>query len=95
MNSNLSQIQRLRAEINELTLEMVHLLHKRREIAKRIGKAKKEMDKDLKDKKRESELRLQVLSLCKKIDLDKSSALSLLDFLIEDSLRAQSSQQKT
>lgn len=91
----MSEIQVLRIKIDQVTFKMLHLLHERRNMAKKIGKVKKKLDKNLRDEKRESHLRSQVLVLCGEIGLEESSALSLLDFLIEDSLKAQSSAQKT
>jgi len=86
----MSDIEEHRKKIEEITLEMIKLLKTRTDIAKQIGDAKANLGMTVTDEERENALRTQVTKLCKEIDLDQSTALKFLNFLLNESVKVQS-----
>jgi len=76
----MSEIDNLRNQIDETTLEIIRLLKKRIDLSKEIGEIKKNLGIGITDEVRESQLRTKVLSICKEISLDKSIATKFLNF---------------
>lgn len=91
----MSEIDNLRNQIDETTLEIIRLLKKRIDLSKEIGEIKKNLGIGITDEVRESQLRTKVLSICKEISLDKSIATKFLNFLLSDSVRIQSEKKQT
>ncbi len=91
----MSDINDLRNKMDEVTLEMIKLLKTRIDIAKEIGKVKKNMGKGVTDELREDNLRGKVISLSKNIELDESIATKYLNFLLNESVKVQSSNKQT
>ncbi len=91
----MSDINKLRSKMDEVTLEMIKLLKTRTEIAKEIGEVKKNIGKGVIDELREDNLRGKVISLCKNIELDETIATKYLNFLLNESVKVQSDNKET
>ena len=91
----MSNIDDLRNKMDEITLEMIELLKTRTDIAKEIGEIKKNIGKSITDETREENLRGKVISLCKNIELDETIAVKFLNFLLNESIKVQSTNKQT
>jgi len=91
----MSDIEKHRKKIEEITLEMIKLLKTRTDIAKQIGDTKASLGMTVTDEEREDALRTQVTKLCKEIDLDQSTALKFLNLLLNESVKVQSDNKQT
>ena len=91
----MSDIEKHRKKIEEITLEMIKLLKARTDIAKQIGDAKASLGMTVTDEEREDALRTQVTKLCKEIDLDQSTASKFLNLLLNESVKVQSDNKQT
>ena len=91
----MSDIDQLRNKMDEITLEMVKLLQARMEIAKEIGEIKKNLGKQVTDETREENLRSKVVSLCKELGLEDTVGTKFLNFLLNESVKVQSSEKQT
>jgi len=91
----MSDINELRNRMDEVTLEMIKLLKTRTDIAKEIGEVKKNMGKGVTDEPREDNLRGKVISLCNNIGLDEAIATKYLNFLLNESIKIQSTNKQT
>jgi len=91
----MSDIEKHRKKIEEITLEMIKLLKTRTDIAKQIGDAKASLGMTVTDEEREDALRTQVAKLCKEIDLDQSTASKFLNLLLNESVKVQSDNKQT
>lgn len=89
------ELDNLRDKIDEITLEMIRLLKKRTEIAKQIGTIKKDLDLSVTDEKREENLRAKVVSLCSEIGISEALGTRFLNFLLNESIKVQSTNQLT
>jgi len=89
------ELDNLRDKIDEITLEMIRLLKKRTEIAKQIGTIKKDLDLSVTDEKREENLRAKVVSLCSDIGISEALGTRFLNFLLNESIKVQSTNQQT
>src|SRR5574338_533893 len=85
----MSNIDELRNKIDDITLQMLRLLKERTDIARQIGELKKTSGLSVNDEKREDQLRSEVSSLCKDLDLDESIGKKLLNFLLNESIKVQ------
>ena len=81
--------------MDEVTLQMIKLLKTRTDIAKEIGEVKKNIGKGVTDELREDNLREKVITLCNNIGLDETIATKFLNFLLNESVRVQSSNKQT
>ena len=81
--------------MDEVTLEMIKILKTRIDIAKEIGEVKKNIGKGITDEIREDNLRGKVISLCNEIGLDESIATRFFNFLLNESVKVQSSNKQT
>jgi aspartate aminotransferase len=88
-------INDLRNKMDEVTLQMIELLKIRTDIAKEIGEVKKNIGKGVTDELREDSLRGKVITLCKNIELDETIATKFLNFLLNESVKVQSSDKQT
>ncbi|HSB49765.1 MAG TPA: aminotransferase class I/II-fold pyridoxal phosphate-dependent enzyme [Nitrosopumilaceae archaeon] len=88
-------IDQLRNKIDEITLEMVKLLKSRMDVAREIGEIKKNLGKQVTDETREEQLRSKVVSLCNEISLDGSIGTKFLNFLLNESVKVQSTTKQT
>ena len=91
----MSDINDLRNRMDEVTLEIIKLLKTRTDIAKEIGEIKKNIGKGVTDEAREENLRGKVISLCKEIQLDETIATKFLNFLLNESVKVQSTGKQT
>jgi aspartate aminotransferase len=89
------ELDNLRDKMDEITLEMIKLLKKRTEIAKQIGTIKKDLDLSVTDEKREENLRAKVVSLCSEIGISEALGTRFLNFLLNESIKVQSTNQQT
>ncbi len=81
--------------MDEITLEMIELLKTRTDIAKDIGEIKKNIGKGITDEGREDNLRGKVIALCNNIGLDEAIATKFLNFLLNESVKVQSTNKQT
>ncbi|NND87056.1 MAG: aminotransferase class I/II-fold pyridoxal phosphate-dependent enzyme [Nitrosopumilus sp.] len=81
--------------MDEVTLEMIKLLKTRTEIAEKIGELKKSMGRGVTDEKRENSLREKVITLCKDLEFNESIATKFLNFLLNESVKVQSTNKQT
>ncbi len=91
----MSDIDQLRNKMDEITLEMIKLLKTRMQIAKEIGEIKKNLGKQVTDESREENLRNKVVSLCNEVDLEESIGTKFLNFLLNESVKVQSTNKQT
>lgn len=91
----MSDINDLRNKMDEVTLKMIELLKTRTDIAKEIGEVKKNIGKGVTDEVREDSLRGKVISLCNSIGLDETMATKFLNFLLNESVKVQSTNKQT
>ncbi len=91
----MSDINDLRNKIEEVTLQMIKLLKTRTDIAREIGEVKKNIGKGVTDETREDNLRGKVISVCQEIGLDEKIATKFLNFLLNESIKVQSSNKQT
>jgi aspartate aminotransferase len=81
--------------MDEITLEMIKLLKARMQIAKEIGEIKKNLGKQITDESREENLRNKVVSLCNEVCLEESIGTKFLNFLLNESVKVQSTNKQT
>ena len=91
----MSDINELRNKMDEVTLKMIELLKTRTDIAREIGEVKKNIGKGVTDEAREDSLRGKVISLCTNIGLDETMATKFLNFLLNESVKVQSTNKQT
>ena len=91
----MTDIPELRNRMDEITLEMIKLLKTRTDIAKEIGKVKMNTGKVVTDEVREENLRSKVISLCNEMNFDESIATKFLNFLLNESIKVQSTNKST
>ena len=91
----MTELEELRKKIEEITIEMLTLLKTRTEIAQEIGKIKNKEGMSVSNESREDELRELVKRQCKEIGFDSNTALKFLNFLLNESVKVQSSESKT
>jgi len=91
----MTELEELRKKIGEITIEMLSLLKTRTEIAQEIGKIKNKEGMSVSNESREDELRDLVKKQCKEIDFDSNTALKFLNFLLNESVKVQSSESNT
>jgi aspartate aminotransferase len=91
----MSDINELRSKMDEITIEMIKMLKTRTEVAKEIGEIKKNTGKMVTDESREDNLRIKIISLCKELNFDETIATKFLNFLLNESVKIQSSNKQT
>ena len=91
----MTELEELRKRIGEVTIEMLSLLKTRTDIAQEIGKIKNQQGMNVSNESRENELRELVKKQCQEIDFDSRSALKFLNFLLNESIKVQSSESNT
>jgi len=91
----MTDIEQLRNKMNEVTLEMIKLLKARTDIAMEIGEIKRNLGKEITDEQREDNLRTKVISLSKEIGLEEVIAAKFLNFLLNESVKVQSTGKQT
>jgi aspartate aminotransferase len=91
----MADINELRNKMDEITIEMIRLLKTRTDIAKEIGEVKKNIGKGITDETREDNLRSKVIKLCNELGFDETIATKFLNFLLNESVKVQSSNKQT
>ena len=91
----MSDIEKLRSEMEKITAEMLKLLKTRTDIAKEIGTLKNEQGLTVTDESREDELKNKMMKICDETGFDKSLATRFLNFLLNESVKVQSSESQT
>ncbi len=91
----MSDIDKLRDKIDKITFDMIRLLKERNDIAKEIGGLKTNLGLGVTNEERENHLRIKVLLLCKEIGLDEKTASTFLNFLLNESIKIQSTNKST
>ena len=91
----MTELEELRTKIQEVTIEMLSLLKTRTEIAQEIGKIKNKEGMSVSNESREDELRELVKQQCQEINFDSNTALKFLNFLLNESVKVQSSESRT
>lgn len=83
------KLNEFRMEIERVTSQILDLVERRLDLAREIGRLKEKLGMPVRNKAVEMRLRERVLENCKKTGLDEKFAMSLLDLLVEESVRAQ------
>ena len=91
----MSNINNLRDKIDKITCDILKLLKERNDVAREIGNLKNNLGIGITDEERESQLRARVLTLCKEIGIDEKTAMTMLNFLLNESVKIQSSNKQT
>ena len=91
----MSEINELRSKMDEITIEMIKMLKTRTDISKEIGEIKKNIGKVITDESRENNLRTKIISLCRELNFDETIATKFLNFLLNESVKVQSSDKET
>ena len=91
----MTKLEELRKKIEEITIEMLSLLKTRTEIAQEIGKIKNKEGMSVSNESREDELRELVKRQSKEIDFNSNTALKFLNFLLNESVKVQSTESNT
>ena len=91
----MAEINELRSEMDEITIEMIKMLKTRTDIAKKIGEIKKNIGKGVTDESREENLRTKIISLCNELNFDETIATKFLNFLLNESIKVQSGNKQT
>ena len=91
----MSDINDLRNKMDKVTLEMINLLKTRTDIAKEIGEVKKNIGKGVTDEEREDNLRGKIMQVSKEIGLNETLASKFLNFLLNESIKVQSTNKQT
>ena len=91
----MSDIEKLRMEMEKITADMLILLKSRTDIAKEIGDLKSRQGRVVSDESRENELRTKMMKACDEIGFDKTLAVRFLNFLLNESVKVQSSEAQT
>lgn len=91
----MSDINKLRDKIDRITFDILRLLKERNDIAKEIGNLKNNLGIGVTNEERENQLRASVLTLCKEIRLDEKTAMIMLNFLLNESVKIQSEGKQT
>ncbi len=86
----MTEIDRLREEMDTVTLDMIRLLDLRIEISKKMGDAKRRNGVAVNDEARETELQGKVTKMCGEFGLDRSVAVRFLNYMINESVKVQS-----
>jgi aspartate aminotransferase len=91
----MSDIEKLRSEMEKITADMLKLLKTRTDIARKIGNLKNEQGLTVTDESREDELKNKMMQICDEVGFDKSLAIRFLNFLLNESVKVQSSESQT
>jgi aspartate aminotransferase len=88
------ELSKLRAQIRDVTLEIIANAHKRMELSERIGTIKGNLNIEIEDERVEQEIRRSVTEFSHKRGIDPAFAGRLLNILLMESVRLQQIQQK-
>lgn len=89
MDKKIEELENLRCEIRKITLEIVKLVHKRNELARKIGIIKISKGLPIKDEAIEEKLKSYIEEICDKEEIPINLCLEVLDFLIIKAIEIQ------
>ncbi|MDQ3838348.1 MAG: aminotransferase class I/II-fold pyridoxal phosphate-dependent enzyme [Thermoproteota archaeon] len=92
--TNQEELSELRAQIRDLTLDIIAKAHKRMELSERIGIIKGNLNLDIQDESVEQEIRKSVIEISYKLGIDPAFSGRLLNILLMESVRLQQIHQK-
>lgn len=95
METKRKDLDQLRVEIKEITLNIMRLAQQRMELSKQIGEIKGQLKIDIKDERVEQEVRKNVILLSQEIGMDEEFSGRLLNMLLVESVRLQQNQNQT
>jgi aspartate aminotransferase len=81
--------------MDKITLDILKLLKERNNTAKEIGNIKNNLGIGVTNEERENQLREKVIMLCREIKLDEKTAMTMLNFLLNESVKIQSLNKQT
>ncbi len=85
MMENNEELESLREQVRTITGDIMASVHKRIELAKKIGEIKERLGIRVKDERVEQEVRAKVLVLADEIGMNPAFALRLLNVLLQES----------
>jgi aspartate aminotransferase len=88
------ELSKLRAQIRDVTLEIIAKAHKRMELSERIGTIKGNLNIEIEDERVEQEIRRSVTEFSHKRGIDPAFSGRLLNILMMESVRLQQIQKK-
>ncbi|MDE1828772.1 MAG: aminotransferase class I/II-fold pyridoxal phosphate-dependent enzyme [Thaumarchaeota archaeon] len=91
----MSDIDKLRDKIDKITFDILKLLKERNDTAMEIGNLKNHLGLGVTNEQRENQIRTKVIALCKDIGLDEKTGLVALNFLLNESIKVQSTNKQT
>ncbi|MGH9992906.1 MAG: aminotransferase class I/II-fold pyridoxal phosphate-dependent enzyme [Nitrososphaera sp.] len=89
MMENNEELESLREQVRTITGDIMASVHRRIELAKKIGEIKERLGIRVKDERVEQEVRTKVLALADEIGMDQGFALRLLNVLLQESENVQ------
>src|SRR5918997_5491718 len=97
MDNTNEELDILRDKVRGVTTEIMRVVQRRIELARKIGEVKSRLGIDIKDEKVEHEIRMRVMLLAQEIGMSTEFALQLLNILLVESehVQTQKSEQKT
>ncbi len=91
---SLAELGKLRAEIRDVTLDIIAKVHKRMELSEQIGSIKDILEIEIEDERVEQEVRDSVTELSNTLGIDPAFSGRLLNILLMESIRLQQMRQK-
>jgi aspartate aminotransferase len=97
MDNTNEELDILRDKVRGVTTEIMRIVQKRIELARKIGEVKSRLGIDIKDEKVEDEIRMRVMLVAEETGMSSEFALQLLNILLVESehVQVQKSSQKT
>ena len=86
-------LDRLRSEIRNITLDILARVHRRMELAEQIGSIKDNLNIEIEDEEVEQDVRRSVSELSQTLGIDPAFSGRLLNMLLMESIRLQQIQQ--
>ena len=87
-------LDRLRSEIRNITLDILARVHRRMELAEQIGSIKDNLNIEIEDEEVEQDVRRSVSELSQTLGIDPAFSGRLLNMLLMESIRLQQIQQR-
>jgi aspartate aminotransferase len=81
-------------EIRDITEEIIHQVHNRMQISKRIGEIKSKLNVNVTDERAEQDIRNSVSKLAKEIGMDAEFSGKLLNIILAESIKLQQQHQQ-
>src|SRR5574342_905706 len=91
----MSNMDKLRDQMDKITLDMIRLLKERVEISKKIGNLKNNLHLSITNEERENQLRTKVILLCKEMGMEEKISNVFFNFLLNESIKIQSENKQT